>query len=189
MRVNVDPVSPAGQDGIAPANDDGSPGRLSLDALYRAQAGRLFRLFVRRASSQEADDLVQETFARFAGAGADRNISILSPERYLTRIAGNLLRDKARSASQRAINLSVSAEDAELTGPNLIANLEARDLLNRVEQVILRLKPMTREIFIAAHFHGLSRAEIAEQTGLSIKGVEKHMSKAYAHIHRSLGRR
>jgi RNA polymerase sigma-70 factor (ECF subfamily) len=41
---------------------------------------------------------------------------------------------------------------------------------------------------MAHRLDGLSYAEIAEQTGLSVKGVEKQMSKAIAEITRMLDR-
>ncbi|MGK6321380.1 RNA polymerase sigma factor [Sphingomonas sp. DT-204] len=189
MRLNIDPFAPAALESTETGDASAARSAVSLDALYRSQAGRLLRLFVRRAGPQDAADLVQETFIRFASARADRDVHPASPERYLSRIAGNLLRDKAKSAPERAANFAMSHEDAGLMAPDQIETLEARDMLNRVEAAMLRLKPMTREIFIAAKFHGLSLAEIAEQTGLTVKGVEKHMTKAYAQLHRLLGQR
>ena len=53
---------------------------------------------------------------------------------------------------------------------------------------MLHLKPKTRAIFLAHRVHGLSYAEIANRTGLSVKGVEKQMSKAIAHLDRMLER-
>jgi RNA polymerase sigma-70 factor (ECF subfamily) len=41
---------------------------------------------------------------------------------------------------------------------------------------------------MAHRLDGLSYAEIAARTGLSIKGVEKHMCKAIAQLDRSLHR-
>jgi RNA polymerase sigma-70 factor (ECF subfamily) len=61
-------------------------------------------------------------------------------------------------------------------------------MLTRLEAAMLKLRPKTREIFMAHRVHGLSYAEIAERTGLSVKGVEKQMSKAIAHIDRMLDR-
>lgn len=61
-------------------------------------------------------------------------------------------------------------------------------MLRRLEAIMLKLKPRTRAIFIAHRIDGLSYAEIAERTGLSVKGVEKQMSKAIAHIDRMLDR-
>jgi RNA polymerase sigma-70 factor (ECF subfamily) len=50
------------------------------------------------------------------------------------------------------------------------------------------MKPKTREIFLAHRIHGFTYAQIAERTGLSVKGVEKQMSKAIAKIDRLLDR-
>jgi RNA polymerase sigma-70 factor (ECF subfamily) len=68
------------------------------------------------------------------------------------------------------------------------AELEHRDTLRRLEAAMLRLKPKTREIFLAKRLDGMSYAEIAERTGLSVKGVEKHMSKAIAMLDRAMER-
>ena len=62
-------------------------------------------------------------------------------------------------------------------------------MLNRIEQAIGTLKPITQQIFLAHRLDGYSYAEIAELTGLSVKAVEKHMSRAIAHIDRSLAPR
>ncbi|MCJ2180833.1 hypothetical protein [Novosphingobium album (ex Hu et al. 2023)] len=54
------------------------------------------------------------------------------PRAYLTRIAGNLVRDEARMAVRHAQDLHVNADDCELAAPDPVAALEARDLLSRV---------------------------------------------------------
>jgi RNA polymerase sigma-70 factor (ECF subfamily) len=69
-----------------------------------------------------------------------------------------------------------------------VAVLESRDTLRRLEAAMLKLKPKTREIFMAHRIDGLSYAEIADRTGLSVKGVEKQMGKAIAMIDRLLDR-
>ena len=68
------------------------------------------------------------------------------------------------------------------------AQLETRDTLRRLEAAVARMKPRTRTIFLAHRIEGLSYAEIAERFGLSVKGVEKQMSKAIAQIDRMLDR-
>jgi RNA polymerase sigma-70 factor (ECF subfamily) len=51
---------------------------------------------------------------------------------------------------------------------------------------MMRLRPKTREIFMAHRVEGLSYSEIAERTGLSVKGVEKQMGKALVQLDRYL---
>jgi RNA polymerase sigma-70 factor (ECF subfamily) len=157
-----------------------------LEKLYRAHAPRLLRLFSRRAGSHEAPDLVQESFARLADAQAFQDGEIDRPEAYLSQIARNLLRNRARSALQRSLTVQEPADKSIGIGTDLVAALEARDHLNRVQIALIRLKPQTRAIFLANRIDGFSYKEIAAQTGLSVKGVEWHMSKAIAHIDRSL---
>jgi RNA polymerase sigma-70 factor (ECF subfamily) len=69
-----------------------------------------------------------------------------------------------------------------------VAVLESRDTLRRLELAMKKLKPKTRDIFMAHRIEGLSYAEIAARTNLSVKGVEKQMSKAIAKIDRLLDR-
>lgn len=164
-----------------------SRARRALDGLYRSQAGRLLRLFNRRTDSQDAADLVQETFTRFTHATLERAARPDCPESYLTQIAVNVLRDQGRNPARRVALRAVPVEDAELAAPDEEAAHLARDMLNRAEAVMMLLKPMTRDIFIARRFHGYSRAEIAEQTGLSVKAVDKHLGRAVEHLHRHFG--
>jgi RNA polymerase sigma factor (sigma-70 family) len=163
--------------------------RPSLEALYRAQAPRLLRFFARRTDRQDAGDLVQESFVRFAGATTSPDNAPDQPEAYLYRIATNLLRNRARASFQQSVSRHVSADDIPLPANDAIASIEARDMLNRLEAAMARLSPKTREIFMAHRLDGLSYKEIGINTGLSVKGVEWHMSKAIAHIARVLSKR
>lgn len=159
---------------------------LALDDLYQTQAPRLLRYFARRADRQDADDLMQESFARLADARAVPGKVIEQPEAYLNRIATNLLRNRAKTALQRSLAQHVPVEDVPLVGPDMVASLEARDLLNRLQNALMRLSPKTRDIFLAHRVDGFSYSDIAMRTGLSVKGVEWHMSKAITHLDRML---
>jgi RNA polymerase sigma-70 factor (ECF subfamily) len=55
----------------------------------------------------------------------------------------------------------VSIDDFSVAGADPTAALEARDHLARIEAAVSRLKPLTREIFLACRVHGYSHAEIA----------------------------
>jgi len=161
---------------------------LALDDLYRVHGPRLLRYFSRRADRQDAGDLVHESFVRFANSDACRERAIECPEAYLNQIATNLLRDRAKSAVQRSLASHVAADEVPLAGPDLVAALEARDKLNRLQTALMRLKPKTRAIFLAHRLDGLSYKQIAERSGLSVKGVEWHMTKAIDHLDRVLRR-
>jgi RNA polymerase sigma factor (sigma-70 family) len=164
-----------------------TPKGSSLEILYRTQAPRLLRLFGRRAGRQDADDLVQDSFVRLADAGRDQ--SVHKPEAYLSRVAGNLLRNRARAAFHRSIVQNDVGDHPAAGATEMTAMLEARDMLNRLQAAMEKLNPKTRDIFMAHRIDGASYAEIAERMELSVKGVEWHMTKAIAHLHRAAGPR
>lgn len=165
----------------------GSPGA-DLAALYRSQRARLFRFFHRRtADPQEAQDLVQETFARVIGAETPPEMR--KPEAYLTRVAQNLLRDRSKIRSRRSASAHVPADETILAGTDQNCLLEARDLLDRLELAMLELPSETREVFMAHRLDGMTYAEIAERTGLTIKQVERAISRALVQLDRMLGPR
>lgn len=157
-----------------------------LDSLYRSERPSLVRMFARnQASAEDADDLAQEAFLRLAGAqnGASQ---IAKPIWYLRQISRNLLKDRAK-AGYRLVDPTDNVElEQTILDSDELARLEARDSLRRIEAAMHRLKPRTREIFLAHRLDGMSYGEIAERTGMSVKGVEKQMSKAIAALGRAM---
>lgn len=184
-------------DGGAPAaGPRGSPGECRSDAeallrigeLYRDHSSSLVRQLTRRTGCRElARELAHETFLRLLRMAPGNLALIEQPEAFIRRISTNLLRDWDRAEALR----ERSRPSVEIITNHLLDQvdiLESRDTLRRLEQAVARLKPRTREIFLAHRVEGLSYAEIAARTGLGIKGVEKQMSKAIAKIDRFLDR-
>jgi RNA polymerase sigma-70 factor (ECF subfamily) len=158
-----------------------------VEALYRERADHLIGHFAATSADREtARDIVQEAFAKFTALSFARRLTLARPDAYLYRICVNLVRDRRRAQEVRH---SYDLQQSEARhGHNPLAELEHRDTLRRLEAAMLRLKPKTREIFLAKRLDGMTYAEIADRTGLSIKGVEKHMSKAIAVIDREMER-
>jgi RNA polymerase sigma-70 factor (ECF subfamily) len=161
----------------------------TVGGLYRSHQARLTRFLARRLGAEIAPDLVHRVFLRFMGLAPEKRADIDCVEAYLMRSARNLARDEHKVALRRNLSQHISDDTVPLTAPCQIAALEARDMLGRIEQSIEKLKPITRQIFLAHRLDGYSYAEIADRTGLSVKGVEKHMSRAIAHIDRTLASR
>ena len=158
-----------------------------IERLYRHRAAGLIQHFASETRDRDgARDLVHEAFSRLAALGFGRRHTVTRPDSYLFRICLNLFHDR-----QRAEVTHRTFEDEALssaTFQNPIVQLESRDTLRRLEKAMLGLKPKTRAIFLARRLDGLSYAEIAERTGLSVKGVEKQMAKAIATIDRLMER-
>lgn len=161
--------------------------RATLDDVYRRRSSSLVRQLTRHTGcSETARELAQEAFLRFLRLPPRRVGQIDQPEAYLRRICTNLLKDWGRSRALQ--HGSDTPQFAAETYVDQLAVLESRDTLRRLEFAISKLKPKARAIFLAHRLDGLSYNEIAELTGLSLKGVEKQMSKAIAKIDRLLDR-
>jgi RNA polymerase sigma-70 factor (ECF subfamily) len=191
-RMSVSPASPAAPLSSSPADHDASRGdaddRLRIQQLYLEHSRALVRQLTRKTGSRElARDLANETFLRLLRMAPGNVRRIEHPESFLRRISNNLLVDWGRATAlrQRSEPTLELASNGEL---DQVAVLESRDTLRRLEQAMGKLRPRTREIVLAHRVHGFSYAEIADRTGLSIKGVEKQMSKAIANLDRLLDR-
>lgn len=159
-----------------------------LEQLYRRRARPLAdRLGRHGVNPDDRMDFVHEAFARMLGRGVSLHLTADFPEAYVAKISRNLLADRGRAEIVR----NQWAHDPAATGMqhhDQVVFLETRDRLRRLEAAIMKLKPTSREIFLARRMDGLSYAEIAESTGLSMRAVERHMSKAIAKLSRLMDR-
>lgn len=148
-------------------------------AEYRAP---LLRFFQRRVEpGEDADDLVQDVFSRLAGRDL---AAIANIQGYLFQVAANVLRDKARRASVRAIVIAApdgfDIVDEAGFSPERI--LESREVLQVMIAAISELPEKVRIVFSHYHFDGVAQVEIARRMGLSLSTVEKHMARANSHL-------
>lgn len=157
-----------------------------VEELYRRRGGALTRSMARRLERRDdAADLVQSVFVKLIARL--RHGSLDEPARYLSRMSINESISASRATHREEVMLDRAADNAA-TSVDPFPQLESRDLLRRIDDAVARLKPKTRMIFLAHRLDGLSYQEIADRSGLSVKGVEKHMSKAIAHIDRLIDR-
>ena len=165
----------------------GNDWRLEVESLYRARADHLIGHFGSTVLGRDAArDIVHEAFAKFSAMSVAKRLMVIRPDAYLYRMCVNLMRDRRRSQQTRTSHIEQEAWSEPTHSP--FTALEHRDTLRRLEAAMLRLSPKTREIFLAKRLDGMTYEEIAERTGLSVKGVEKHMSKAIAAVDRAIGR-
>lgn len=151
---------------------DDAPG---LDLLYRRHAKWLAAMLRRRFGQgfdSEADDIVQEAYARLAA----RPSVVRRPQALLMHMASNLARDLLRRRAVRGRHA-----DDQLRGPSptSIAAGALDDLV--VKETILSIPEPYRDVFVLSRFDGLTYEEIATRCGLSVKSVEWRLSKAVDH--------
>jgi transmembrane sensor len=147
--------------------------------------GELLNFLTRRVGNRDlAADLTQESFARVYSAAGARPVS--EPRALLYTTARNLLTDHHRRSTVRGTGgLAAFEPDAlerdEHAGPDTHQPeiiLDGRQRLQRLEQTLAGLPPRAREAFVLAKIDGLSRAEVAQAMGVSVKTVESHLEVA-----------
>lgn len=150
----------------------------ALEALYREHGARLRGLLARRVGVEDASDAVHEAFAKLARMLPTGRASIHRPEAFVTTVATNVLRDRARTAARQALHLSqlASHDCAGEDDPHRL--LESREALRAIEQALSGMSARRRRIFLLHRFEHLTYAEIGLEVGMSEKGVKKQMAKA-----------
>jgi RNA polymerase sigma-70 factor (ECF subfamily) len=160
---------------------------MGLDTLYRRHAARLIRELARRVGRDVARDVTQEAFAKLASLRRGGR-AIESPEAFVTTVAVNVLRDRARAAARRALQDHQLVNDRGEVGPDPHRLFESRETLRAVERALAAMNPRRRRIFVLHRFEQLTYAEIGGAVGMSEKGVKKQIAKALVELRRAAER-
>jgi RNA polymerase sigma-70 factor (ECF subfamily) len=158
-----------------------------LAARYRLPLRRFFER--RLPHSPDPDDLVQEVFVRLVRQGQGNMNAVQHLDGYVFQVAANVLRDHARRWSIRTEEVHhAQIEDVDPEGgfsPERV--LLGQEALERLIAALQELPERTQVIFARYHFDCVSQVDIARRLKISISSVEKHMSRAFAHLLDRLG--
>jgi RNA polymerase sigma-70 factor, ECF subfamily len=147
---------------------------IKLFAESRQALHRYIRRFVR--SSETAKEIAQEAFLR---TYRERE-SVLTLRAFLFSTARNLAANefRHRRVVERGTLTSFDEERVHVECESLESAL-LRDERNRlIQEAIDRLPSQCRAAFTLRLFHEYSYKEVADRLGISVKTVEKHISRA-----------
>jgi RNA polymerase sigma factor (sigma-70 family) len=136
---------------------------------------------------EDAADVAQETYIRMLQYEGARDIQ--SPSSMLFRIAINVTNDLRRSEQSRRVSSQCSIDDLQLScdrpGPD--RELAAGQDLEQLYEVIAALPPKCQQVFLLSRAQRMTYPEIAQHCGISVKMVEKHISRALAACMKKVG--
>ena len=154
-----------------------------------AEHGPVLRgFFARRGASDEAEDMVQETYLRLLRAHRCQGDAIANPEAYLFTVALNLAREQA--ARRRWSLLPI--EEIENITTMLAPEESVEDVAQRaqrrqrLQELLGTLPEHTRAVLVMQYRDGLSYKQIAERLGVSSHMVKKHVMRGLSVCRRAL---
>lgn len=140
-------------------------------------------------SADDAKDLVQEGLLRLMRYCDNTPVNEWTPLIY--RIVLNLHRDRQRQLVAQGTPMAGSDEILQLQ-PSQVASPERQasdhQQLALARAAILGLPPKCREVYLLNRMDGLSYPAIAQRCGISVKAVEKHISRALGELRRKVDR-
>jgi RNA polymerase sigma-70 factor (ECF subfamily) len=160
--------------------------RTLIANLYHSHFGLLRGFLEARTRCREtAAELAQETFIRMMGLSEPPQ----NPVGYAYQVARNLAVDHVR---QDTICQYSECDEAMLEAiPDTQANAESivyqGQRLRLIEAAIAELPPQCRRAFVLHRFGNMTQIEVSKELGISRQMVERHISKALAHLRIRMG--
>ncbi len=129
----------------------------------------------------DAEDVVQETWLRWAAAGQEE---IRNPRAFLIRVTTNLALDRLRRIkTRREQYVGEWLPEPVLTTPEPGERVELVESVSLALLVVLEtLSPLERVVFVLNEAFGLSYAELAEILGRSPAAIRQIAHRARQHV-------
>jgi RNA polymerase sigma factor (sigma-70 family) len=174
-------------DGV-PFTEDHQGEPLSVHNTVRRYHDSLINFLRQRLRTPEdANDVAQEAYIRMMQYQNSRQIR--SPSSMLFRIAINVANDLGRSEQVRRASDQCSLDAVELVSdtPSAEREISGKQELELLRAAIEDLPPKCRQAFLLSRVRRMTYPEIAAHCGISVKMVEKHISRALAVCMKKVG--
>lgn len=146
-------------------------------------------LSARLPTEADAQDAAQESLARLVRYRDAEPPHSWRPLLY--RIAVNVALDQQRLAQTRRSTGHVSYEQVLFALPSADPapdeRLSRQQMLERMWRAVQALPPRCRDVYLLNRAEGMSYPQIADLYGISVKAVEKHITRALVALRRELG--
>lgn len=157
-------------------------GERGLQDRFVAQRAVLLRFLRARGGGDDAEDVLQDLWIKLQAA---RHGPVADPVAYLYRMADNLLIDRHRGRMRRErredhwVQVAGNGIGDVSPEPSAETRLIGRERLARVRAQLTGLGERTERVFLRFRVDGIGQRAIAEEQGISVSAVEKHLHKAY----------
>jgi len=130
-----------------------------------------------------AEDLAQESFIKLWDKR--KEVRLATVKTFLYTIGGNLAINHHKHMQVRFNFVNSRVQMHSIQDPQYL--MEEQEFKKRLEEVIASMTEGSREVFLMNRLEGLKYNEISERLDISVKAVEKRMSKALQVLRDELG--
>jgi len=155
-----------------------------FDEIFRQYSKPLFYYAAKFVADEAAKDIVQDVFVKL---WSDQNLIIRQSLNSLlfTMIRNSCLhqleKQKVRNKYIESAKLSLQDEELRFYMEEKTSLIE-QELENKLNQILNSLPDRCRQIFVMSRFDNKKNSEIAEELDISVKAVEKQITKALINI-------
>ncbi|MCA1764034.1 MAG: RNA polymerase sigma factor [Cryomorphaceae bacterium] len=135
-------------------------------------------LYFKTSQAEFSEDIAQDAFVKLWETR--RKIDKTSIKAYLYTIANNLAINQLKRNQLKYKFLNLQTERRDDMSPEYL--LEMQEFDEKLQNTLAKIPDGAREVFLMNRIEGLKYHEIADRLGLSMKAVEKRMSRALAII-------
>ncbi|HOI30581.1 MAG TPA: sigma-70 family RNA polymerase sigma factor [Melioribacteraceae bacterium] len=164
----------------------------AYEILVRRYKDPLMNFVFRFVGDRDAcSDIVQDTMIKFY-LNKDSYREFAKFSTWIYTIAGNLAKNELKRRKRRSLfsidnsddERSIQIEDKSFLAPDRSADSEIKNQI--IQNALLRVKPVYREVVVLRDIQGLSYEEIAEITKLSIGTVKSRINRGRTQLQKLL---
>lgn len=155
-------------------------GQLNINQLFRQYSKPLFYYACKFVDEEPAKDIIQDIFLKLWNnrtIEVTESISGLLFTMVRNKCLQQLEKEKVRAGYLSNAKLKLREEELLYYTEEHISIIQV-ELQNKLDDAIKKLPEKCREVFLLSRFQDKKNKEIAEELGISIKSVEKHITKA-----------
>ena len=131
-----------------------------------------------------ANDAVQDLFASIWQKSDSLNITTSLQNYLISGVRNNCLhwleKQKVRNkfVNDSAVQMAIDEISFYANSEDSYQSLVEVELQGKIEEAVSKLPPQCQKVFAMSRTEGKKNKEIAEELGISVKTVEKHLTKA-----------
>jgi len=135
-------------------------------------------------SAADAEDVVQETWLRWAALDATQRAEVLDPRAYLVRTVTRQSLNRLRTLARRREDyIGEWLPEPLLTTPDVAEDVELAENVSIAMLTVLEtLTPVERAVFVLREVFDVSYDEIAEAVGKSAPAIRQVAHRAREHV-------